>query len=385
VKRKVFESNLESDEDRHVKKSKENAIPANGVVVAPLTITFASPDKTALIWREDPVEFDHALAYISFVKSHFASSPEVYQQFISILYSAKDQEDQDCLSAIVNKVALLFDNQAALLEGFVYFLPQQLLSWAKAKIEVMTQMNNIPEYAPTSEEAGNNLDGGIVLFPTDNDDIGQAVPTPDIDTPINEDAPFSYPYAIGVDYTDENIKRHVDVFYKLVLPIFYSQGCTAKLIDKEKYKEIKTALLHRHHGELFATLKKEGYLVIHYWKKIYALAITSDDDDDSNVLLVARPTGLSADRTVCDVEDALRITFLNSSLLICLVHTSLITAKAGRCGSVYPISTITFHIHYVRSSLMFAHAALNNSTVILLWLVCIPLSHMAWAFVGKSI
>jgi histone deacetylase complex regulatory component SIN3 len=116
--------NPESDEDRHVKKiSKENVIPADGVVVAPPTITFATPDETALIWREDPVEFDHALAYISFVKSHFASSPEVYQQFISIVYSTKDQEDQDCLSAIVDEVTLLFDNQATLLEGFVYFLP----------------------------------------------------------------------------------------------------------------------------------------------------------------------------------------------------------------------------------------------------------------------
>jgi hypothetical protein len=290
-KRKVIESNSESDEDRHVKKiSKENAIPADGVVVAPPTITFATLDETALIWREDPVEFNHALAYISLVKSHFASYPEVYQQFISIVYSAKDQEDQDCLSAIVDEVALLFDNQAALLEGFVYFLPQQLQSWVKAKIKVMTQMNSIPEYAPTSEEAGDNVDGGIVLFPTDNDDIQQAVPTPDIDTPINEDAPFSYPYAVGVDYTDENIKRHVDAFYKLVLPIFYLQGCTAKLIDREKYKEIKTALLCHHHRELFATLKKEGYLVIHYWKKIYALVITGDDGDDSNILLVAWPT-----------------------------------------------------------------------------------------------
>jgi hypothetical protein len=249
----------------------------------------------------------------------------------------------------------------------------------------MTQMNNIPEYAPTSEEAGDNVDGEIVLFPTDNDDIGQAVPTPDINTPINKDAPFSYPYAIGVDYTDENIKKHVDAFYKLVLPIFYSQGCTANLIDREKYKEIKTALLRHHRGESFATLKKEGCLVIHYWKKIYALVITGDDDDDSNVLLAARPTGLSADRTVCDAEDVLCITFLEQ-LFADLLGTHLPDHSKGRTmWKRIRISTITLHVRYVRSSLMSAHAALNNSTVTIPWLVCIPLSHMALAFVGKLI
>jgi hypothetical protein len=116
---------------------------------------------------------------------------------------------------------------------------------------------------------------------------------------------------------------------KLVLPIFYSQGRTAKLIDREKFKEIKTALLRHHRGELFATLKKEGYLVIHYWKKIYALVITGDDDDDSNVLLVARPTGLSADRTVCDAEDVLCITFLEQ-LFDDLLGTHLPDHSKGR-------------------------------------------------------
>ena len=135
------------------------------------------------------------------------------------------------------------------------------------------------------EEADDNVDHSKVLFP-DTDGIGEAVTIPDTDIPINEDAPvdqapFSYPYAMGVDYTDENIKRHVNAFYyELVLPIFYSQGHTAKLIEKKKYEEIKTALLRHHCRESFATLKKEGFLVIHHWKKIYALLITGDDDDD---------------------------------------------------------------------------------------------------------
>jgi hypothetical protein len=72
-----------------------------------------------------------------------------------------------------------------------------------------------------------------------------------------------------------------------VLPIFYSQGCTAKLIEREKCEEIKTALLCHHRGESFATLKKEGFLVIHHWKKIYAFVITGDDNNDGNVLMVA--------------------------------------------------------------------------------------------------
>jgi hypothetical protein len=155
-----------------------------------------------------------------------------------------DHKDQDHIDAILDKVALLFDTQAKLLEGFVYFLPKQLQSWVKAKIEekiCMAQMIHIPKYvaaaeeeaddniAAVEEEADDNVDHSKVLFP-DTDSIGEAVTIPDTDIPINEDAPvdqalFSYPYAMGVDYTDENIKCHVNAFYKLVLPIFYLQGC----------------------------------------------------------------------------------------------------------------------------------------------------------------
>jgi hypothetical protein len=143
----------------------------------------------------------------------------------------KDQKDQDHIDAILHKVALLFDTQAELLEGFVYFLPKQLQSWAKAKIEgkiCMAQMIHIPKciaaaeeeaddnVAAVEEEVDDNVDHSKVLFP-DTDGIGEAVTIPNTDIPINEDAPvdqapFSYPYAMGVDYTNENIKRHVNAF-----------------------------------------------------------------------------------------------------------------------------------------------------------------------------
>jgi histone deacetylase complex regulatory component SIN3 len=144
-KREVIDSDLESGEESN-KISKENEITAEEVVAAPLA--FATPSKTAFIQRADLVEFNHALDYISLIKNHFASSLEVYQQFIRIVNSTKDQKDQDHIGAILDKVALLFDTQAELLEGFVYFLPKQLQSWAKAKIEgkiCMAQMIHIPE------------------------------------------------------------------------------------------------------------------------------------------------------------------------------------------------------------------------------------------------
>jgi hypothetical protein len=101
--------------------------------------------------------------------------------------------------------------------------------------------------AAAEEEADDNVDHSKVLFP-DTDGIGEAVTIPDTDIPINEDAPvdqapFSYPYAMGVDYTNENIKHHVNTIYKLVLPIFYLQGHTAKLIEREKYEEVKTYII----------------------------------------------------------------------------------------------------------------------------------------------
>jgi histone deacetylase complex regulatory component SIN3 len=120
-KRKVIDSDLESGEESS-KIRKENEITVEEVVAAPLA--FATPSETAFIQRANPVEFNRALDYISLIKNHFASSSEVYQQFIRIVNSTKVQKDQDRIGAILDEVALLFDTQAKLLEGFVYFLPK---------------------------------------------------------------------------------------------------------------------------------------------------------------------------------------------------------------------------------------------------------------------
>jgi hypothetical protein len=84
--------------------------------------------------------------------------------------STKDQEDQDHIGAILDEVVLLFDTLAKLLEGFVYFLPKQLQSWAKAKIEgkiCMTQMIHIPEYVSAAEE---EADDNVAVVEEEADD-----------------------------------------------------------------------------------------------------------------------------------------------------------------------------------------------------------------------
>jgi hypothetical protein len=62
---------------------------------------------------------------------------------------------------------------------------------------------------------------------------------------------------------------------------------------------------------------------------IYALVITGDDNDDGNVLLVARPTELSADKTVCDANNILCITYLEH-LFADLLGTHLPDHSKGR-------------------------------------------------------
>ncbi|EED93752.1 predicted protein, partial [Thalassiosira pseudonana CCMP1335] len=71
--------------------------------------------------REQPVEFDHAINYVTTIKKRFAAHPEIYRKFLEILHTY--QKEQRGIKEVLDEVSVLFADHADLLKEFTYFLP----------------------------------------------------------------------------------------------------------------------------------------------------------------------------------------------------------------------------------------------------------------------
>jgi len=83
---------------------------------------------------KQPVEFDHAINYVTTIKKRFASHPEIYRKFLEILHTY--QKEQRGIKEVLDEVSLLFADHADLLKEFTYFLPDAVQSQAKAQLDV---------------------------------------------------------------------------------------------------------------------------------------------------------------------------------------------------------------------------------------------------------
>jgi hypothetical protein len=81
-----------------------------------------------------PIEFDHAINYVTTIKRRFASHPEIYRKFLEILHTY--QKEQRGIKEVLDEVSLLFADHADLLKEFTYFLPDAVQSQAKAQLDV---------------------------------------------------------------------------------------------------------------------------------------------------------------------------------------------------------------------------------------------------------
>ena len=70
---------------------------------------------------QQPIEFDHAINYVTTIKRRFASHPEIYRKFLEILHTY--QKEQRGIKEVLDEVSLLFADHADLLKEFTYFLP----------------------------------------------------------------------------------------------------------------------------------------------------------------------------------------------------------------------------------------------------------------------
>jgi len=82
---------------------------------------------------EEPVEFDHAINYVTTIKRHFANEPDTYEKFLEILHTY--QKEQRGIKEVLDEVSILFADHPDLLKDFAYFLPDAVQEQAKEQLD----------------------------------------------------------------------------------------------------------------------------------------------------------------------------------------------------------------------------------------------------------
>ncbi|KAF0722171.1 hypothetical protein Ae201684_018650 [Aphanomyces euteiches] len=79
-----------------------------------------------------PVEFDHAILYVTTIKKRFADEPETYKAFLEILHTY--QKEQGSIKQVLDQVSFLFRDHPDLLREFTFFLPDAVQETAKERL-----------------------------------------------------------------------------------------------------------------------------------------------------------------------------------------------------------------------------------------------------------
>ncbi|GMI25600.1 hypothetical protein TrRE_jg671, partial [Triparma retinervis] len=99
--------------------------------------------------NNQPVEFDHAINYVTTIKKRFASEPETYKSFLEILHTY--QKEQRGIKEVLDEVSNLFADHPDLLKEFTYFLPDQVQEQAKKQLaEIVAKKGQMRRSHPAS-------------------------------------------------------------------------------------------------------------------------------------------------------------------------------------------------------------------------------------------
>ena len=98
-----------------------------------------------------PVEFDHAINYVTTIKKRFATEPETYKKFLEILHTY--QKEQRGIKEVLDEVSVLFAEHPDLLKEFTYFLPDAVQAQAKAQLDQVAKESEARKRAATSKQA----------------------------------------------------------------------------------------------------------------------------------------------------------------------------------------------------------------------------------------
>ncbi|KAL7684976.1 putative transcriptional regulatory protein Sin3 [Plasmopara halstedii] len=93
-----------------------------------------APGGTNAVVRNstNPVEFDHAIHYVTTIKQRFADEPETYKEFLAILHTY--QKEQRSIRQVLDQVSHLFRDHPDLLREFTFFLPDAVQEQAKERL-----------------------------------------------------------------------------------------------------------------------------------------------------------------------------------------------------------------------------------------------------------
>ena len=106
---------------------------------------------------QQPVEFDHAINYVTTIKKRFASEPETYKKFLEILHTY--QKEQRGIKDVLDEVSTLFADHPDLLKDFTYFLPDAVQAQAKAQLEQVAKVAEARKRANASKQAIHGMAG----------------------------------------------------------------------------------------------------------------------------------------------------------------------------------------------------------------------------------
>jgi len=106
---------------------------------------------------QQPVEFDHAINYVTTIKKRFASEPETYKKFLEILHTY--QKEQRGIKDVLDEVSTLFADHPDLLKDFTYFLPDAVQAQAKAQLEQVAKIAEARKRANASKQAIHGMAG----------------------------------------------------------------------------------------------------------------------------------------------------------------------------------------------------------------------------------
>jgi paired amphipathic helix protein Sin3a len=101
---------------------------------APAPAAAAAPNGDG---AQQPLEFDHAINYVTTIKKRFSDEPETYKKFLEILHTY--QKEQRGIKEVLEEVSVLFSEHPDLLREFTFFLPDAVQSDAKAQLEVVVK------------------------------------------------------------------------------------------------------------------------------------------------------------------------------------------------------------------------------------------------------
>lgn len=98
-----------------------------------------------------PVEFDHAINYVTTIKKRFATEPDIYKKFLEILHTY--QKEQRGIKEVLDEVSVLFADHPDLLKEFTYFLPDAVQAQAKAQLDAVAKESEARLRARSSKNA----------------------------------------------------------------------------------------------------------------------------------------------------------------------------------------------------------------------------------------